>query len=590
MITKRAILPPALILLLFLYYGCGTGLPVTFEGIGEIDYSKWETGRPGGEMTISVKTDPKSFNIVTANESSTLDVLNRVYAAVVDRDMLTLEWSPSLAERWEISEDGLSATFFMRKGLAWSDGAPLTAEDVVWSVNEVYYSEELATNVRDQLFVGDSLARVEKTGDNAFTITTKVVYADIVSLANIQPVPKHVLEPVIAKDGIKAIKTFWGADTDVKSVVGSGPFVVSEYVPNQRAVLARNPRYWKKDSAGNSLPYLDRINLVITENADTAVLKLIAGEIDAVDKVRGENVASLMDEKSKQSIRLYNAGPEASSNFIVFNENRKTVAEPKSAWFNDRKFREAMARLVDRKSIIDNVYFGFAYPQYSFVPRLSPYYWPDADAAAPGYDPAKAKRILDSLDLVDRDGDGIREDKAGNDVSFVIETNADSAQRVKIGQIIAEEMKKAGVSAVFKPTDLNAIVTALTGTLEWEAIIIGLSGSIEPFLGWSNVIPSRGGLHLVEPNQEKAAREWEKNADALYAENTTTVDAEKRKRTGFDIQRIWIEEQPWTYTVNEAGIYAFAARIGNAKPRSVDPYAGWRGIAEYLYVKSSRNS
>jgi peptide/nickel transport system substrate-binding protein len=578
MIGKQIpILHVCALLLAMLTSGCGQSPVAKFGGIDEVDYTKWETGSHGGEIAISVKT-------VTANDTATSDILDRVFCAVVDRDLLTLEWAPCLAERWEISKDGLSADFYMRKDLRWSDGEPLTCEDVVWSVNNVYLNDKILAGIRDLFYVGDEPAKFEKTGDDAFRITTKVVYADILSLANFQPVPKHILAPLIAEKGSQAINSFWGTDTDVKRIVGSGPFVVSEYKANQRIVLAKNPNYWRKDSSGKSLPYLDRINLVVVEDQDTASLRLLAGELDATDRVRGENVASLLGKNGKSKIRLYNAGPEAASNFIAFNENKK-VPHPRQGWFNNKKFREAMSMLVDRVTIIDNVYFGFAYPQYSFVPRLSPYYWDGADRSAPGFDPLQAKKILDSLDLKDRDKDGIREDALGNDVTFTIETNADSNQRVRIAEILSAEMRNAGVNAVFKPADLNTIIAKLTATFEWDAIVIGLSGSVEPFLGWSNVIPSYGNLHLTDPNQATPAREWEKITDKLYAENTTIIDNTRRKQTGDEIQRIWLEEQPWIYTVNEAGIYAFSERLGNVKPRSVDPYAGWKGIAEYLYVK-----
>ena len=146
-------------------------------------------------------------------------------------------------------------------------------------------------------------------------------------------------------------------------------------------------------------------------------------------------------------------------------------------------------------------------------------------------------------------------------------------------------MKKAGIDATFTASDFNVIVTALVSTYEWDVIIIGLSGSLQPFLSGSNVYPSRGNLHLIEPNQESPRRSWEKEVDRLYIENTTTTDMVKRKQSGIELQKIWIEEQPWTYTVNEAAIYVFKNNIGNVKPRSVEPYDSWKGIIQYLYIK-----
>ena len=573
------------LILILLCVNCGQKPRLMFEGISEIDYSEWKIGKPGGSMTISHETDPKSFNVIIANESSTRDVMNRVYSNLVDRDILTLEWMPFLAREWKVSEDGLSAVFTIRENLKWSDGEPLTAEDVVWSVNTVFLNKEVEGSNYDAFYVGEELAMFEKIDDLSFRIITPTLYADIISLANFQPVPKHILEPLIVEKGITAINSYWGVDTDVKSIVGSGPFIIEEYAPNQRIIMSRNPYYWQKDAQGNQLPYLDRLNLVIVEDSNTAFLKFIAGELDTIEEVRGEDVATLIEKKNEVGFEIYNAGPEASTNFITFNQNVNTVPEPKRSWFNNRKFRKAMAHLVDRQTIIDNVYFGFGFPQYSFVPRFSQLYWEDADEEAIKYDPEAAKKLLDELNMKDRDGDGIREDENGNPVSFVIQTNSDNTQRINIGKIISQEMKKAGIDATFTASDFNVIVTALVSTYEWDVIIIGLSGSLQPFLSGSNVYPSRGNLHLIEPNQESPRRSWEKEVDRLYIENTTTTDMVKRKQSGIELQKIWIEEQPWTYTVNEAAIYVFKNNIGNVKPRSVEPYDSWKGIIQYLYIK-----
>ena len=572
--------------------GCGkkemqmnTAPTSLFEGIAEIDYSSWEIGKPGGAITVSLVNDPKTLNIMVADETTTTDVLNRVYDFIVARNILTLEWEGKLVESWVISDDSKTITFTMRKGLQWSDGTPLTAEDVVFTVNEIYLNDKVQGSQKDQFYIGDELAQVKLVDTNTFTITTPVIYADIVSLANFRVVPKHILEPLIAEKGIEAVNSFWGVDADVKTIVGSGPFTIDEYVPGQRLILAKNPHYWRKDAKGNRLPYLDKINLVIVEDNNTSFLKFLAGELDTMLRVRGEDVATLIEKKKEGNFEIYNSGPEASTNFLTINQNVNTVPEPKLSWFSNKKFRKALAYLIDRQTIIENVYFGFATPQYSFVPRFSPLYWQGADEAAPKFSPESARQLLDELEMKDRDGDGIREDANGNPVAFIMQTNSSNTQRVKIGEIISQEMKKAGLDVTFKPGDFNTIITALTNSYNWDMIVIGLTGSLQPFLSGNNVYPSRGNLHMIEPNQESPRRDWEKQVDKLYIENTTTVDMEIRKSTGYEMQKIWLDELPWIYTVNQAAIYVFKNRLGNIKPRNIEPYYSWMGICEFLYIK-----
>ena len=103
-----------------------------------VDHSSWERGRHGGRFVVTNISDAKTFNPVVAKETSTTDITDRLFAGVVRRSQLTLEWEPGLAERWEISEDQKTITLYLRSGLVWSDGDPITADEIVWSVNEIY--------------------------------------------------------------------------------------------------------------------------------------------------------------------------------------------------------------------------------------------------------------------------------------------------------------------------------------------------------------------------------------------------------------------------------------------------------------------
>ena len=552
-----------------------------FEGLKDIDYSAWEIGKPGGTIVVTTLGDPKSFNALIAAETSTTDIINRVYDAPVDRNNLTLEWEPELVKSWKISDDNLSAVFTMREGLKWSDGQPLTAEDVVFTVNDLIMNKKVQNNMIDAFYVGDKLAKVELLDKMRFKVTLPSLYAGLFNMMSIPVMPKHIIEPLIKEKGAEAFNSFWGVDTDVKSIVGCGPFVVDEYVPGQKIVLKKNPYYWKKDAKGQQLPYLDKIVYLIVEDQNTAILKFQAGETD-IYGLRGEDYATLVNKKKELDFELYNGGPAAGTNFLVFNENPAGLQEPKLSWFNDRRFRKAMAHLIDRETIINNVQYGFGFPQYSFIPTFSPYYWPGVEDLAPKYDPEAAKKLLDEMGLIDRNGDGIREDKDGNKVSFVLQTNSNNTVRVTIGEMFAQEAKKIGVDVTFKPGDFNALVTALLKTYKWDAIIIGLTGSVDPISG-ANVYPSSGNLHMIEPRQKQPRREWEKEVDKWWNYANLTLDENKRKEGFMHIQKIWIEELPWIYTTNPAVIYAYKNKIGNVKPRPVT--RGFNGICEYVYIK-----
>ena len=552
-----------------------------FDGLVDIDYGKWELGKRGGSITLSALGDPKTFNIFVGAETSTTDILNRVYEGIMDRNNLSLEWEGELAEKWVIAPDNLSAVYTLRQGLLFSDGKPLTVDDVVFTY-ETIMNEKVKTNFLSGFKVGNEYAKITKIDSLNFKVTLPSVYAGLHNMMSFPVVPKHVFEPLIKEKGIEAVNSFWGVDTNVKTVVGCGPYIIDEYVPAQKVVLKRNPNYWRKDSAGTQMPYLDSVQYLIVTDQNAAFLKFQAGELDTYG-LRGQDYADLVTKKSALGFELYNAGPDAGTQFVVFNQNPNGVKDPvKLALFNDKRFRKAMAHLVDRQTIVDNIQYGFGFPQYSFIPTFSPYFWKGSEGAAAKFNPESAKKILDEMGWKDTNNDGIRDDGKGNKLSFVLVTNSNNPDRVKIGELFATEAKKIGLDVTFKPGDFNAMVGSLTQTFDWEAIVIGLTGSVDPISG-ANVYPSSGNLHMVEPLQVSPRRDWEKEVDKQWNIANLTLDEAQRKAGYEAIQRIWLEENPWIYTTNAAIMAAYKNKFGNVKPRPVS--RGFAGIAEYIYIK-----
>ncbi len=157
----------------------------------------------------------------------------------------------------------------LRSGLTWSDGDPITADEIVWSVNEIYKNEEVETSTRDALVVGGEFAEFELIDDLTYRIVLPSVYACWADIASIGPMPRHIFEPLIQAEGAAAVNSFWGVDTDVSTIVGNGPFLISEHVPSQRVVMTPNPHYYEKDEWGQQLPYLDEFVIEFVEDQDT---------------------------------------------------------------------------------------------------------------------------------------------------------------------------------------------------------------------------------------------------------------------------------------------------------------------------------
>lgn len=596
-----------------------------FEGVLDIDRTDgWALGSKGGRLVLNHLNDPKSFNDFVAAETSSTDITAMMQSGPVRRNQFTLEWEPAMAESWTVSADEKTVTYRLRAGLKWSDGTPLTAKDFVFAANQVYLREDVGSNSRSSQFQsnpsgGPDIPIVYRyINDRTFSATFPEVTAGLLTQSALTPAPTHIFGPLMGWDeathglayeyefgtdeegnevfveikpeGVdySALTSFWGVDTNVRAIVGCGPWVIDEYIPAQRVVFKPNPYYWEKDEAGVQLPYLDEMVFVIAGDQDTMLQKFLAGEVDAYG-LRGEDYAVLVDRQEELDMRIYAVGADFGTTFITFNQNPiegegdAGIEEPELTWLSNKTFRQAMAHLVDRETIINNIQFGFGYPQVSFIPRVSPYYWEGADDAAFQYDPNAAADLLDSIDYIDRDGDGWREDPDGNKISLELSTNSGNTTREGIGEIFAQEAARVGIELNFNPQDFNSLVTQLVATYDWNMILIGLTGSVDPISG-QNVYPSSGNLHMIEPNQTTPRREWEQIVDDAWVMANQTTDEAQRK-AGFEIiQREWIENVPWVYTSNPASMGAIGAEFGNFFPQPIDGY-GTKYISDRLFVR-----
>lgn len=561
-----------------------------YEGLERVNRDVgWEKGSRGGTFVISqFGSDPKTFNAVVAAETSTTDVTGRLYSTLFRRDQFSLEWETWAAESYEISDDETQITVTIREGMEWSDGEAVTAEDWVRAVNEIYLNEAVETNQRGNLIIGGTPTEWEQIDRRTLRVTFPQPYAGIFNTLSVTPLPMHIFGPLVENQGAEAVNSFWGVDTDVTEVVGNGPFTIAEYVPGERVRLRRNPNYFMEDEWGQQLPYLNEVVYSYVPDQDTQLQRFLAGELDFYP-VRGEDYSVLVDRRQDLDFTMYSVGPDSGTEFIVFNQNPvegegdNGITSPEIDWLSNLSFRRAMAHLVDRDTIINNIAFGFGYPQYSFVWSQSPYYWDGAEEAAPKYNPDRARELLDSIDYVDRDGDGVREDPNGNDISLILNTNSGNRVREAIGELFAQEASQVGIDVNFRPEDFNQLVSRLTSSYDWEMILIGLTGSVDPISG-ANVYPSSGNLHMIEPNQEEPRRDWERQVDEAWATANFTTDEEQRQEGYQQLQELWIENIPWVYTYNAAVMHAYTNDWGNTKPQPVNGYGAYR-LLERIYQK-----
>ncbi len=545
------------------------------------DY-KMVCGQRGGELVLSTVTDPKSFNPIVAQETSTTQITGYIFEGLTRTHPATLEVLPNLAKGWEASDDGKEWIFHLRRDVKWSDGEKFTARDVIFTFNDLIYNSNIPTSSRDIFTVEGEKITVEKIDDYAVKFTLPFTFAPFLRALSHEILPAHKYASLVENGEF----TFsMGLDTKPVDIVGTGPFRLVKYFPGERVILERNAFYWKKDSCEEQLPYLDKILFIILANPDRSMLKFLEGEIDHYS-ARPQDLGILGPDREKGNFTIYNAGPSLGSNFLVFNQNpglnphtNKSFVKPyKLKWFKNKDFRKAISYAINREKIIDILMNGLGMPQHSSVSPANIYYY-NNKVKKYSYDPKKAKDIFSSMGFRDEDEDGILEDEQSRALEIVFFTSAENTQRVQIATLIKKDLETIGVKIHFLPLDFNNLVSKLTATLDWEMILIGLTGGIEPYFG-KNVWSYKGNLHMWNLSKEPLDQ-YEVEIEDIFNQTARILDEEKRKVLFSRWQQIVSEELPLIYTVVPYSIYAIRNKFGNLYPT---PYGGAFSQIEYIYL------
>ncbi len=573
---KLFFLPFALIFSLF-FVGCGA--PVTKEEektppeeqqtevSSEQEYSP-EVGKFGGELILRVGADPKSFNPITAQDNITATVVSSIFEGLTKINPLTTKPEPLLAEKWVHSEDGKIWTFFLRNDVKWSDGEPFTADDVLFTYRDVIFNPDIPSSIADILTIEGETFTLEKIDDYTVKFTLPSPYAPFLTGMTQGILPEHKWKSSVENG---TFSEQMALNMDFSDLVGTGPFSITTYSPGENIVLTRNPHYWQKNENGESLPYLDSLRYRIVSSDDTALLQFQNKELDAYT-VRGTDYPLLKAQEQEKDFSLFNLGPTFTKNFLVFNlntgeRNGENFIDPKKrVVFENKVFRQAISYAIDRESIIKIVLNGFGQPQWGPTTESTGYFY-NPDVSKYPYNPEKSKQLLQSIGYEDRDKDGVLENEEGEELSFSLITNGDNTERVQMAEMIRKDLTDIGIHVYFTALDFNNLVTKLTETYQWEAILIGLTGGIEPHSG-QNIWNSGSAMHMWDPNQDSAARDWEKTIDTLFTKGVQELNPEKRKVLYDRWQEIASDELPLIYTVVPESLVAVYNTFGNLYPNS----------------------
>ncbi len=537
-----------------------------------------------GTVVFAVTSDPKSFNPILAKETSTTTITSHIFEGLTTVDPFTLKVIPNLAESWESSRDGLTWTFVLREGLRWSDGAPFTAEDVVFTFGDLIFNDDIPNSSRDIFTLAGKPIRVEAVDPRTVRFFLPVRFAPFLRSLGQEILPKHVLADAVRQ---KKFSFTWGIDAKPSDIVGMGAYLISDYRPGRSVVFKPNPYYWKKGPEGEKLPYLQKIEYMIVPSMDVELLKFLEGSLDAYS-MRGMDYPLLKPREKNGDFTVYDLGPDMGSSFITFNQNpgvnvktqKPFVSPHKQVWFTDVRFRRAVAHAVDKQRIIEIVKNGLGYPQDSAEsPGVGLFHC--ADVRKYPFDLDAARALLKDMGFMDQDGDGVLEDAEGRKLEFNLYTNADNGERVDVASILRSDLERIGMKVNLQLVEFNTLVAKLTSTYDWDAIVLGLTGSMDPHFG-QNVWRSSGQLHMWNPQQKIPATEWEKKIDAIFEAGVQEFNEDRRKGHYDQYQKIVAEELPVIYTALSARLTAVKNRFGNLKPA---PFGGVFHNLEEIYIK-----
>ena len=503
----------------------------------------------GSELRFCLWSEPKTFNPLLVQDDSSETVRYLTAGVLVRLNRQTQRLEPELATAWKVSKDGRTITFALRQNVRSSDGTAFSADDVAYTVQQM-----MDPNLHSP--TGDSF----RSGEGK--LETRVLSGDKIAITF--PAPIAGLDKLFDQVAIMSAKS------PKKEMAVLGPYYVADYKAGSYLHLQRNPNYWKHDSSGRQLPYIDSVRLDIHQNRDIEILRLLRGEIHFINSVNAEYFDRVMAEKPALA---HDAGPSMDSEQIWFNQVASApLPAYKKAWFRSTNFRRAISESINREDLARVVFRGHARPATGLVSPGNQF-WFNARLQPHPFDQKSAMKRLEQEGF--RLQNGALRDKDGNTVEFSVVTNAGNKYRERMATMIQQDLAGIGIKLNMVTLDFPSLIERITRTFNYEACLLGaVNVGLDPN-EQMNIWLSSAENHQWNPGQRTPETPWEAEIDRLMRAQASELNEKKRKEYFDRVQQIAWEQEPFIYLVNRNALSAISTSVQNAHPVVLRPQVFW---------------
>jgi peptide/nickel transport system substrate-binding protein len=450
--------------------------------------------------------DARRLNPVIANDSASGTINEQVFNGLVKYDK-DIKLVGDLAERWEVSNNGKTITFYLRKGVKWHDGVEFTAEDCLFTYQK-FIDPNVATPYSSSY---TDISKAEIVNKYVFRVTYKEPFSPALESWSTGMIPKHLLE---------------GRDINTNEFnrhpVGTGPYKFKEWISGQKIVLIANDDYFERR------PNIDQFIYRIIPDSSTMFQELLSGGVDLM----GLNPLQYLRKSETRRIR---------ENYVKFrypaNAFTYMAYNLRNPLFSEIKVRQALSYSINRQGIIDGILLGlgkpctgpFSYVSWAYNPNVRSY----------DYDPERARRMLAEAGWKDLNSDGILE-KDGKPFRFTIMTNQGNTERIRTAEIIQQNMKTLGIDVNIRVMEWQAFLEQIDKR-SFDVIILGWGMGRDPDIYdiWHSSKTKKGEYNFIGYKNAEV--------DRLLIEGRRTFDIDKRKKIYYRIHAILAEEQPYAF-------------------------------------------